>query len=60
MSQAGSSEVDFLPFAKFVRVECSTRVRGMLEGIYQVAWPAIAAALQQSLEQLDADLFRHA
>ena len=43
MSQAGSSEVDFLPFAKFVRAECSTRVRGMLEGIYQVAWPAIAA-----------------
>lgn len=60
MSQAGSSEVDFLPFAKFVRAECSTRVRGMLEGIYQVAWPAIAAALQQSLEQLDADLFRYA
>lgn len=61
MSQAASSsEVDFLPFAKFVQVDCPARVRGMLEGVYQVAWPAIANALQQALAQLDDDLFRHA
>ncbi len=60
MSQAASSEVDFLPFAKFVHAECPTRVRNMLEGLYQHAWPAIAGALQQALAQLDDDLFRHA
>ncbi len=60
MSQAAGTEVDFLPFAKFLRKECPARVRGMLEGLYQVAWPAIAAALQRSFEQLEDDLFRHA
>jgi hypothetical protein len=60
MSQAAGTEVDFLPFAKFLRKECPARVRGMLEGLYQVAWPAIAGALQRSFEQLEDDLFRHA
>jgi hypothetical protein len=60
MSQAAGTEVDFLPFAKFLHKECPARVRGMLEGLYQVAWPAIAAALQRSFEQLEEDLFRHA
>ena len=60
MSQAAGSEVDFLPFAKFVRKECPARVRGMLEGLYQAAWPLISSALQRSLAQLEDDLFRHA
>jgi hypothetical protein len=60
MSHAVGSEVDFLPFAKFLRKECPARVRGMLEGLYQVAWPAIGEALQRSVAQLEDDLFRHA
>lgn len=60
MSEAASTEFDFLPFAKFKQAECPARVRDLLEGIYQIAWPIIAAALQRGLDELEGDLFKHA
>lgn len=60
MTSAASSDADLLPFARFVQRECPARVSAMLEGIYQLAWPGIAAALQAAMAQLEEDLFRHA
>lgn len=60
MSRGGSAAVDFLPFAKLTQVALAPRVRSLLEGVYQLAWPGIDGSLTRALDELDRELFRQA
>lgn len=60
MSRTGNAAVDFLPFAKLTQMPLAPRIRSLLEGSYQTAWPLIESCLERSLDDLDHDLFKQA
>lgn len=57
MSRSASPSADFLPFAKLTQKSIPPRVRSLLEGLYQTAWPPLESGLGRALDELDRDLF---
>ncbi|MCB1612007.1 MAG: DUF1631 domain-containing protein [Xanthomonadales bacterium] len=60
MSRSPNATSDFLPFAKLTRRNIPPRVRSLLEGLYQTAWPALESGLAKAIDDLDRDLFAQA
>ncbi|MGE4071982.1 MAG: DUF1631 family protein [Lysobacterales bacterium] len=60
MSRSASPAADFLPFAKLTQKNIPPRVRSLLEGLYQTAWPTLEAGMSKALDDLDRDLFSQA
>jgi hypothetical protein len=60
MSRSASPAADFLPFAKLTQKNIPPRVRSLLEGLYQTAWPTLEEGLGKALDELDRDLFAQA
>ncbi|MCB1612003.1 MAG: DUF1631 domain-containing protein [Xanthomonadales bacterium] len=60
MSRSASPAADFLPFAKLTQKNIPPRVRSLLEGLYQTAWPTLEEGVGKALDDLDRDLFAQA
>ncbi len=60
MSRSASPAADFLPFAKLTQKNIPPRVRSLLEGLYQTAWPTLESGISKALDELDRDLFAQA
>jgi hypothetical protein len=60
MSRSSVTAVDFLPFSKLTQASLAPRVRSLLEGTYQAAWPLVDAAVEKALDELDQELFKQA
>lgn len=55
-----SSGIDFLPFSKLSNKAVPPRIRGVLEGCYQVVWTVFESSLGKLLEDFENTLFRDA
>ena len=60
MTRTATAAVDFLPFSKLTQVNLAPRIRSLLEGVYQTAWPTVDTALERALDDLDTALFKYA
>ena len=60
MSRSAVTAVDFLPFSKLTQASLAPRVRSLLEGTYQAAWPLVDAGVERALDELDLELFKRA
>lgn len=60
MSRSAVTAVDFLPFSKLTQANLAPRVRSLLEGTYQTAWPLLDAGVEKALDELDLELFKQA
>lgn len=60
MSRSAAPAPDFLPFAKLTQKSIPPRVRSLLEGLYQTAWPLLESGMGKALDDLDHDLFAQA
>ncbi len=60
MSRSAVTAVDFLPFSKLTQASLAPRVRSLLEGTYQTAWPLLDEGVAKALDELDLELFKQA